>query len=619
MLDNFDFKLIGGEQKPFLGYVSTPDKTAISERVMVRGSKNVYKKRSGTVAVRPGQKRRGSADSTAAGVNASFEWESSLGRIYPLRVANGKLQFESDVVTSDTYVWYDLMTSLSLTRFVFDPWWNNTLKKDQLLFVKGDTNLHKWSGGVGLISSTTINTIVLTAAAASSGFETSGSLLINGNSYTYTGISSSTLTGVSGDPTGEANGSVVIQAVTTTATTPASTFTNDFIKVIGNRLHVGSYTSRLIYISDDSDYTSFSVPATRAPGDPELLTLDSAAKGIGVRKGMAHIGAGTSDWYEVSYSPLTVGSTLTEQTKIDKKPVGNLLAPLAHEFIDNVGDDLVYVDQDNQLRVYGIFRNISQPKYPSLSLAIEDELRDEDFTGGHLRAVSEFIYVTAPLSGRVYFHQTEQSVDSQGNITQERYWHPPQVWNLTRIAVIEGITYGHSNANPQIYQLWNTNQWHDDSPADESLPYDAVMRMSYRNHGRRQGMINFDKVYFEGYLSEGTELDAYVLSDYQGSESVQNPNINSIDAPATFFSGNTAPSIGDSSIGDNPLGDGLTEDSNDQELLPKFRVITDITPVNCFEYQLVVYSENADSRWEILSLGTNAEVTKTEQATFIRK
>lgn len=616
-MDNFEYKLVS----EFEGYVSSVDRTNVSEKVLVKGSKNVYIKDSGTVAVRPGLKRRGTADSTAAGVKSSFEWPTSVGATRVLRVADSKLQVESDIATSGTYVWYNLMTSLTLTRFVFDTWWNDTAKKDQLLFVKGDTNLHMWPGGIGKISSTTSNTIVLTDTVASQGFTTaSGSVTVNGTTYAYTGSSASTLTGVTPDPTGEANGSVVLSALTTSATTPASSFDNDFIKVINNRLHVGSYNSRLIYISVDSDYTSFSVPGTRAPGDAELLTLDSSAKGIGVKNGEARIAAGTAEWYEVSYSPLTVGSTLTEQTVVKKKEMDNLGTAQAHEFIDTVGDDIIYLDQNNQLRLYGTFRNFTQPQFPTLSLQITQDLLNEDFTGGELNAVGEFIYITAPINGRVWLHHTRQTVNANGEIVSERMWHPPFIWNLSRIAVIDGVEYGHSNANPQIYQLWDTNQWHDDSPSEEPMPYDASMRMSYRSMGRRQGLWNFDSVYYEGYMTQGTKLYATVNQDYQGGTAMQDLIINDPEqgVSAIFFTSFVPPSLGDSSIGVNPLGDGIVDDPDEFEYMPKFRAAPSLNPQNVFEYQLIVYSQDPDSRWEILALGANVKRAEGQSPTFIK-
>src|SRR3990167_6738186 len=173
MTDDFAFSLIGGEQ-PILGYVSAKDKTALSGYNMVRGSKNVYRKLSGTIAVRTGLKRRGAADTTEADVKSSYEWPTSLDYTRVIRVANSKLEVESDIVTSGTFVWYTLQSSLTLTAFVFDTVWDNTLKKDFLVFVRGDSNLFRWDGGIGKIASTTATTIVLTATVASQGFNTSG-------------------------------------------------------------------------------------------------------------------------------------------------------------------------------------------------------------------------------------------------------------------------------------------------------------------------------------------------------------------------------------------------------------------------------------------------------------
>ena len=616
--------LVGTSDKPFVGYISSKDKTNISPQALIRGSKNVYKKLSGTWSVRPGLLRRGDADGTAEGVKSSWEWYNSLNKTLPLRVANGKLQVESDIVTSGTYVWYDLLTGLTNTRFVFDAWWDNTEKKDRLLMVNGEANIKHWSGGMALVDSATANTITLqgTKTWQEMGFSpTSGEMkvTISGTEYTYTGgQATTTLTGVTPDASGIISGDVAIQSVLTETDKPAAGFLADFLRVIGNQVYVGSYSSRLVYVSDDGNFKDYTVPTPRIPGSPELLTLDNTTKGIGIRNGHAFISAGTSDWYEVSFENLTVGSTLTQKTTVDKKPVATLCAAYAHEFIDMIGDEIVYLSQDQQMRVIGSFRNIFTTKYPSLSLAVKDELTAEDFTGGHLRAIGDIIYITAPNNGRDWMHETREQMDSQGNITAERFWHAPQIRNIARFAVIGGVVYGHSNANPQIYQVWQTAQWHDDSPDDEDLPYVSVARFAYQNLGRPQGMLTFDKAFWEGYISQGTQLDAHVYYNYEGAENIQNPNINSILSPAYMMSGQDPASLGDFPLGDNPLGDGLIEDVEQQDLLPKFKVISDLNPTDCFEFSLELYSTEADSRWEILRLGVNAMLS-ARQSPFIRK
>jgi len=612
---SFEFKLISD----FAGYNSSRDKTNIKESYAVRGSKNIIKRLSGTWASRCGMKRRGTADTTAAEVKSEKTWYDSKGHTRVLRVANSKLQFESDIVTSGTYVWYDLMTSLAQTRFVFDAWWDNTDKKDKLLFVAHDANIYSWAGGVSYVAAQAGGGTITksgTTTWAEDGFASTGTVTINSVDYAYTGgTTTTTLTGVT--PTTAITAGVGFSKVVTTSNTPASTFTNDFIKVIGNRLYCCSENSRLIYISYNNDFTNFTVPSPQTVGSAAYQTLDSAPKGITVRQGNAYIGAGTSDWYIISFSQEVINNVLVERCNLEKKQVANLQAPYSHEMIDVVGDTIVFLSQDQQLRTYGDYRNLFQPAYPCLSQAIFNELDEEDFTGGGLRAIGDYIYITAPVSGKVYLHQTRLNVDANGNITADRFWHPYQQWNATRIDEIDGVIYAYSNANPQMYQIWDTFQYHDDAPDDENIQYECVLRMAYRSHGRRQGLLSFDKLYVEGYMSQGTELKAYIFYEYQGSAGVQNQILNSNDVPVTLFKGNIPPAIGDASIGDNPLGDGLTPEAADQESLPKFKVIKSVTLENCTEYQLVVYSDTIDSRWEVLALGTNAQLETEQQAVHL--
>lgn len=624
MTSQFKFNLI----KQFLGYNSTADKTNLDPSFLVRGSKNVYKKPSGAIAARPGLKRRGSVDTTTEGVKSSYEWETSTGANRNLRVANSKLQVESDILTSGTYIWYDLLTSLTNTRFIFDTVWDNTVKRDFLVFVRGDSNLFKWSGGMGTIVSTTSNTIVLNAAAATLGFDTSGTVIINGTTYTYTGVSSATLTGVTGDPTGEANGSVAIAGVVTNANTPAAGFNNDFLKVINNQVYVGSYSSRLVYVSSNSSYTNFTVPDPTIEGSPELLTLDNLARGIGVKDGEAYISAGYSEWYRVEFKLINVDTTgLTRQTVVHKQEIVGLGAAMGHEYISNMGDSLVYLTRDKKVREAGKFANLDKTSFPAISLPVETELFNETFTpvqgttsDGELKCAGNKIYLTSVSGGTTYIYEIRETIGPAGEIMAERFWQPPQIWGISRVALISGVEYGHSLANPQIYQLWDTDQWHDDSPSDEPLPYDCVARISYKGGEDRTDLISVDMVYSEGYMPEGNQLKMKFYGDYQGSTSLQEIIINKTENPtnkAKFFTGFSSPGMGDSSLGDNPLGEGLTDTELSQEQLPKFRKIANLSQVDVFEYELEFYTEDVDSRWELLALGTNAQKSVREPV-FIR-
>lgn len=586
---------------------------------MVQGSQNIYKKLSGTLAVRPGQKRRGDANTTLSPVSSEFIWNTSWGTTYPLWITNNTLQVEY------SGTWYTLLSSLTATRYVFDKWWDNTEKKDRVLFVKGDSDIQHWSGGIATVSSATTNTITKTGSTSwqQAGFATNTGaekkIMISGTEYTYTGGESTTiLTGVTPDPSAIVANTIAIQSVITASNTPASGFNNDFIKVINNQVYVGSYTSRLCYISKNTDFTNYVVPTPRVAGDPELLTLDATLKGIGVRQGKACIGYGSGHWAVISFNDITVGTTLTQQTKVDVKPVAALQAPYAHEFIDTVGDTIVYLAQDQQVRTFtDTVSNLFTSAYPSISQEIATELSAEDFTNGALRCIGEFTYLTAPTVGKVYLYQVRQALNANDQLVTERLWHSPFIWNLTRVDEINGLIYGFSNANPQVYQLWDTGQWHDDSPSDENLPYSCVLALSYRTGGRRQGLISFSKIFSEGYISQGTPLNLLINYNWEGGTDSKIFPINTIDRPAFLFTPTLA-SLGDNSLGDEPLGNGgVTETGEDANTLPKFKNINSIALVNCFEYQPVFYSDAADVQWEILAVGTDATVEPDEQANFI--
>jgi len=603
---NFEFPKMVSE---WAGYNSSRDKTNVQENVMVQGSQNIYKKLNGNLSVREGQSRRGEANATQSPISSEYVWNTSWGETYTMVVADGNLS----VVVDD--VWYELMAT-SQTRYVFDKWWNSSLSKDQTVFVNGTTNLYSWSGGFGLISSTTANTIVLDRTIALSYITAaSGTVVVNGTTYTYTGSAGSTLTGVTPDPSGEANGSGVLQSVVTTANTPTSTFTSDFLKIINNQVYLGSYTSLQVFMSQNTNYLNYVVPSPQLDGSPGLFILDGTGRGIGVRNGNAYVGFGSSGWAEISFTLVSNNSIITRNNKIDIKPVAIGQAPYAHEFIDNVGDNIVYLGQDQQMRAIGDFNNLFVSGYPSFSQEIATELSAENFAGGGLRCIGEFIYITAPASGKVYLRQERTTVDFNGNIVAERLWHSPFIWNVTRIDDLNGEVIGFSNANPQIYNLWNTDQWYDDSPSDEELPYSCVLALGYRTNNRRQGLQLFDKLFTEGYLTPGTPLNFTLNYDYQGSTSVVNGVINSVAQPTTTFGGQDPSSLGDSSLGDESLGD--SEGSEEDGLLVKFKNINSLSDQNCFEYQPILSSDTANARWELLALATNAEKSTLQDATFI--
>ena len=488
------------------------------------------------------------------------------------------------------------------------------------------------SGGTGTgatlnITAVATGSITTTGASAQPqlGFPSAGKININSNQYSYTGINGNTFYGITPNPTIEPVNSMIIASIVTTSGTPvASGFNNDFIKVINNQVYVGSYTSRNCYISSNTDFTNYAIPDPTIDGSPEFLTLDSTLNGIAVKSGNAVLSVGKDKWVTVTFSDVTIGTTAentpitVRQTNVSVSPVANLAAAYAHEFISTSGDNIIYLSQDQQVRMLGSVNDLFFQAYPTLSQEIYTELQAQNFTGGGLKCIGDFTYLTAPNSGKVYLYQMRQFVDNSDRVVVERLWHSPFIWNATRIDEINGVVVSFSNANPQVYQVWDTQQWHDDSPSGQPLPYTCILARPYLTGDRRQGLQSFDKVFNEGYITPGTLLNLTVNYDYEGSTAQISAIINSIKQPAYFFQP-PQNSIGDNSLGDKPLGQGIIDETQSADLvnMAKFKEISSLNQINSFEYQLILSSDTADAQWEILAQGTNVKVVTNQDATYI--
>lgn len=703
--DNFKFTVIGDRKVPFEGYVSTDDPTNTAKTVLVRGSQNTYKDLSQQIVNRCGMKRRGAGDNTENGIITDFIWYDSTARTIPVRVlADGKLQFESDVVTPGTFLWYTLGTYADHTRFIFSPWWNDGEQKDWLTMVNGSPDIIAWSGGITTIASvgsftgaaTTIDPVgtgsgisvgtiwevvggggtgctfsvdsvdgsgavltytLLTAGSGYSvgsgyacnlissgtvgtnatcdvdattngysitkagttswfevGFSTSGTIVADGVEYSYSELlnaDSTTTLRFTSDTSGLTIGAIVYQSLVTTSNAIGAQYNIDFSIVNNNQLIIGSYASRIAYASWQESYTDFTPTGSMEAnlvGNPFILTLDDTLKGFAIRNGNLQVSAGLSDWYDIVIDKVQIpnsdAAVYLQAINVNKKPGAVLSAALGQEFITNVGDDVYYVAQDHQIYIYGSFTNQFSTRFPALSQAIRDELSQEDFTGGSLRSINDTLNLTSITSGKTYTYSARQFVDATGNIVAERLWYPPQVWNISRMSVIDGVIFGASSQNPQYYQLFDTGQFHDDTPTDEVAPYECVARWAYWNFDDRTILGDLSKLYVEGYIAENSDLLARMRLNYLASTDFQEDTISSIDVnPYLFTDAGCVPigaGIGDHSIG----GEGLDEFGNPQ--LPKFRSITTYKRKNVFEYQFELYSFVLDSQWRVLAIGTNA-------------
>lgn len=469
-------------------------------------------------------------------------------------------------------------------------------------------------------------TAVTTTALGPQGVNTTNNrIFIGGVEYAYFGdIGSTTLTGVGGyaaeaNPTGTAVNSVMYQSVIEHTNFVSSSYIIDMIKVVNNQSVNASYSSRLVYVSNSTDYTLLGT-GSAVPGNQYVLTLDENVKALAVRQGNLQVSAGLSDWYEITTTNVAISnaSTVSNYTQINvlKKIAAELSAALGQEFVATIGDDIVYLGQDHQIYVYGSFADQFTNRFPTLSQTVRTELANTDFTGGQLVATADELNVISPLTGKVFIYNSRQNVNAAGQIISERFWDSPQLLNISRIAILNGQKYGYAVDHPQLYKLSNTSQYHDDTSEGVVAGYLSIARFAYRNHGRRQGLLAATSNYTEGYMLPNTNLYGRVRYDYLGASGIDEFELSTQAQNATLYQPSEARVIGTSRIGTREIGGAIPE--FDYNAVPKFRVINTLTQPNCFEYSTEFYSLDADSNWQILCFGTDATLSD-QQAVEINR
>lgn len=589
----------------FRGYRNKEDLTNLEPGFLVAGSKNVLNKTDGTVSARPGYALYGQAGTATTGVLGSYDWNRHTGDQRNVRSANGKIQFAYVATAGDVYktntltagqvYWIDLLTGLSSSYTEYTTFWDNTTEKiDLLLFVNRSSFIYEWSGGVATILSTTVNSITKTGTTtwAQSGFLTAGTrqVLINGNTYTYTGgETTTTLTGVTGDPTVEANQSVVVQATRSWANTGGlpATFSNDRISSLNNQIYVGSLADNNVYVSKIDNYKDYAYTSpTRKPGEGARLTLDGVCSGFAARDQVMDISAGKDFWFETKF---TLSSDLvSEALSVTKLKTSPLQGALSQGLIENVQNDVAFLSNEPVISTLGWVASVIQtPQISNISDPIKNDIDTygvSGFADGHMKYYKYFLYVSVPSQGIVLAYNFAKG-----------WWEAP--WNLPvgRFSVIGGELIGHSYLTDESYTLLT-------GANDNGNPIDAAAAFSYQNFGSRAELKKFTEFYIEGYISSNTELDLTTKLDFGGFTSSPTYKVLGSDS-SILFQTITDGSLGKNPLGSQPLGSITDSISN----TPKFRVIETGIPQDFFEMQIFFESNQIDGQWSILSFGPKIE------------
>jgi len=567
--------------------------------------------------MRKGYSLDGATSSVAARVANSFDWLSKQNGEIHMRVGgltsagnDGKLQYRY-VASDGTVTWRDLTTGLTTIAYNFTTWWNSTESLRECLFVNGTSNIFAWNGATAVIASTTATTITKTGTDSwlDAGFYSVGnkSIVINGTTYTYTGgESTTTLTGVSGDPTGEADGSIVHQAVVTTANSTmtgiTSTFTNGLIATMNNQIFLGSLTSSVMWLSKVNSYTDYSSSTTRQQGEGGSLVLDANLVAFNVQGDQTtstmYVSAGKDIWYKITFTTFVsvVGASGETLGAVPIKS-GKRQGAISQAFVSNMKNNVISVTNETTIDLMGVMENyLTQIQVQNISDPIKLDIDSYDFTNGSIFYFRYYIYVAIPAEGivRVFNIATKS-------------WEAPQTLPISRFYIVDGELYGHSYNTFESYKLF-TGYADRVYTGFSGFPISAVAKFSYQNYGSRSTYKKANYLYVEGYITANTSLTANVNYELDGCMTSRTLPIS---GKASYVCLPTETgSLGKVSLGKSKLGGADTASING--LPPKFRVELSFNNKNFFEQSTQFSCLGVNQRFEILAFGLNASQASEE-------
>lgn len=579
----------------FLGYRSREDKTTLPPGYTIWPSQNVLLDISGRLKPRKGYTLDGAANDTITPIYAWYDWQERKNGELHFRAFSGNLQFRYD--NGSTITWTTIQTGLGTSHIRFTNYWDDTEKQNCVLYVDGSTNVYKWNGALATVASVTANTITKsgTETWAQAGFYIAGNkkLIIRGVEYTYTGgESTTTLTGVTPDPTAQgANtpvaGDLAYQSVVTTSSITGvdSGFAFDGISNVGQQIYYGSFASNNIFVSKVNDYTSTAYATPRVVGEGAKITLRAKWIAFEPQENVMYISAGTSQWYQTQVT-LSADNTKEAFTIVPLKTSAQQGA-LSQEAITHDRNSVVILSNETRMLTLGRTVNIfGTPMMTDYSYPVAKDFDSYNWTNASVKYHKSFIYVALPVEGKwLVFNQTNPD---------NPFWEAPQIGSFSGFSVIDDNLYAQGYNVPETYKLF-------DGGSDNGNAILARAKFAYYDFGARGLSDYFNEFWCEGYISANTSLKAIYNLDLDGCATVLQGFIDGSNSRIVCLARDSG-SLGKKPLGKTPLG-GIISNDDPDPLPPFFNVILVSVRKDFYKFSPTFESFGIDQDWQLITFG----------------
>lgn len=442
---------------------------------------------------------------------------------------------------------------------------------------------------------------------------TTGELLLTDNSSDgNVSGSTSTTTLVSTLPTNIAAGDIIIAQFYENTNDPASGRINDNLYVFNNHLFLSSESDNYVYMSNDSEYFTFTYSTPRVEGEGALFQLDTVGAKFGTLSKELIMFAGDSR-YIPTFKKITVSSTLTETIDIERYDAGSKQGPYSQETIMQIDENIIYLSNEPALRILDRKEDLGSRQLKTLSNPIKPDFDAETWTDAHGIWDGSRVILTAPTNSKMYLLEWVETAD--GGV--RRFWQPPQTLPVVSPFHFDGYLYGYAYGNSKTLLLFNgaADYVYDyGASSAEKTAINAIAKRAYNTYGDEYSLKNFDEAQIEGYISVNTNDLQYTLSyDYGGETETLTESIDASNSSILFGYKADYP-IGKQGFGTDPTSGSLASAVN----LYKFRTIFEEPKEDFNEIQEVFETNAIDVIWKISSSGLNVQKSRRKN-TFIKQ
>lgn len=588
----------------YKGYVNKPEPTNIDSKFIVRGSKNVMVNIDGSIGSRKGTTVIATdiVDENTP-TDTEKDWFTSRGDYFTLKRYGTKL----DVIYTDTdgfdkieRLHSSLTVGASKGQFavVFDP----TAVIDKIVLATGTNKLWMWTGAFVEVSAYTSTTVTIASGTwGEKGFPATGSIVIDGTTYTYTGgHSTATLTGLTSVPATVVGKKAFAPVIEETLTDVDATYKIDYVDTYRNQLYLGSDTSRLVSVSSGINYKLYTIPVTRAAGDPNEFLLDDNSRGfMPTKQSMLMFGANNTVM-EVKY---VLSSDQTKEAfTVDHVINGDNQGSISARARLSVGGNIYYINRDLQMGVIQIQSTGTQSAEINPSELVQNDFDSFDWTDSQMKYWRRSIVVVIPAHNTLMLFDLDQKL-----------WQAPQIFQNIDIGSVsvtkDNRLIGHSYTTNVSYILFD-----ESTNSDNGVAFPSKAIFAYNHFGDRTGLKAFNLYYQDGYISPGGELIRTVLYDYNGNGGTDTRTFSGTET--NFISDiEDNGGIGASHLGETPLsGAGLGEVVTEK----RFRYVDPVPFLDFYEMQVSYEMEVDEGSWRIVAHGGNVMMQRNSGNELIR-